>query len=52
MPTTDSPASAMTTVRPATSTAEPAVPTAVAIAVGTSAPERSSCRWRLMMNSA
>ncbi len=51
MPTTNRPASAMTTVRPAVTTAEPAVPTAVATAVPTSAPCRSSWRKRVTMNS-
>ncbi len=52
MPTTDRPASAMKTVRPAVTTAEPAVPTAYAAAVSTSLPERNSCRKRVTMNSA
>ncbi len=52
MPTTVSPASAMMTVSPANTTAEPAVPTAVAAASSGLAPLSSSERWRDTMNSA
>ncbi len=44
MPTTESAASAMTTVRPANTTAEPAVPTARPAACSPSEPRESSCR--------
>ena len=44
MPTTDSAASAMTTVRPAKTTADPAVPTARPAASSGSRPAASSCR--------
>jgi hypothetical protein len=52
MPATDRPARATTTVMPAVSTAEPAVPVAVAAASSTLRPARSSWRWRVTMNSA
>jgi hypothetical protein len=44
MPTTESPASAITTVRPANTTADPAVPTARPAASSGSPPTCSSCR--------
>ena len=42
MPVTESPASAMTTVRPAKTTADPAVPTATPAASAGSRPARTS----------
>ena len=50
MPTTASPDSAMTTVRPAKTTAEPAVPTARAADSSGSMPEASWVRCRDRMN--
>ncbi len=52
MPTTDSPASAMTTVSPANTTALPAVPVAMAADSSTAAPQASWDRWRERMNRA
>ncbi len=52
MPTTDSPARAIMTVRPANTTADPAVPTARPAASRGSRPRVSSCRYRETMNSA
>jgi hypothetical protein len=51
MLTTASPASAMTTVMPAKTTAEPAVPTARAAASSGARPSTRFCRCREVMNS-
>ena len=52
MPTIDRPHSAMITVRPAKTTAEPAVPVARAVDSSGSIPAASWVRWRDRMNSA
>ena len=52
IPTTESAASAITTVSPAKTTAEPAVPTARPMDSSTSMPARSCNRCRLTMKSA
>lgn len=52
IPTTDSPAIAITTVSPANTTALPAVPTASAADSSGSNPWASPARWRLTMKSA
>jgi hypothetical protein len=49
MPTTVRPRRAMITVAPAKTTADPAVPTARAMASGTGAAPRSSARYLAMM---
>jgi hypothetical protein len=51
MSTTARPASAMTTVTPANTTAEPAVPTARAAASCGTRPSTRFCRCREVMNS-
>ena len=52
MPVTDRPTSAMITVRPANTTADPAVPTATPAASSGARPSRTSCWNRDMMNRA